>query len=98
MATRRAKGGERHAHGCPRCHYRHEDACRDPYDDRLCIKCRGGKAWELIRKNTEPDDCCRQFSRLASKDEVESYRLAGSCLWFFCPKCARTHPYVNPRK
>lgn len=85
-----------HAHGCKRCVVRYEDACATPGEDGLCTGCRGGKVWQLLIDNRLPVDCCRELSRLATKEQKLTYRLGGTRLWFICPTCARTHPF-NPR-
>ena len=88
--------GQRHAHGCRRCHIRYEDACRTPTSDDLCTACRGGRAWQLLIDNAAVHSCCFLSARLVRKDEKATYRLAGTVLWFICTRCARTHPY-DPR-
>lgn len=87
--------GTLHAHGCRRCHTRYTDACASA-EDALCTSCRGGRAWQLLIDSAAPHDCCREHSRLVTKDEKQTYRLAGAHLWFICKRCARTHP-TNPR-
>lgn len=88
--------GHVHAHGCAACHGRYEDACPTPETDARCIVCRGGRAWELLRQNALPKDCCLQ-ARLVTKAEKTTYRLAGTHLWFICLDCKRTHPFKPKR-
>lgn len=81
-----------HWHGCQRCHTGYEDNCTTKTVDGLCIACRGGRAWQLLIDSRAPRPCC-QAARLVTKEQRETYRLAGGHLWFICPVCARTHPY-----
>jgi hypothetical protein len=85
-----------HAHGCVRCATRYQDACTEYGTDALCTACRGGKPWQLLIDSNAPHACCVEHSRLVTKIEKASYRLAGSRLWFICKKCSRTHPF-DPR-
>jgi hypothetical protein len=87
----------RHAHGCRSCHFRYEDACERPNLDGLCTTCRGGHAWQLLIVNAEPKQCCLDTARLATKEERDTYKLAGTHLWFICLTCKRTHPF-DPRR
>jgi hypothetical protein len=89
--------GTYHAHGCVRCTTRYMDACEMHTDDALCTPCRGGLAWQELIDSAAPHDCCRLNSRLVTKDEKGTYKLAGTRLWFICSTCARTHPF-NPRR
>lgn len=93
MAARFPSGP--HAHGCPRCHTRYMDLCTDLGSDALCLQCRAGKhaGWQELIDNREPKDCCRFNARLARKEELPKYHLAGACTWWLCPTCQRTHPY-----
>jgi hypothetical protein len=50
----------------------------------------------VLIDNRQPRDCCRLHSRLASKDELKTYRLSTDCAWFRCSVCARTFPFANP--
>jgi hypothetical protein len=86
-----------HAHGCTNCHVRYQDACADVAVDARCIKCRGGRPWQLLIDNAAPQDCCRRLSRLVTKAEKATYSLAGGHLWHICPDCKRTHP-TSPRR
>lgn len=88
---------ERHAHGCQRCHVRYEDACADPPTDDLCTGCRGGLVWQLLVDSAAAKDCCRTSIRMVTKDEKQTYRLAGGHLWHICSTCSRTHP-TDPRR
>ncbi len=85
--------GRLHAHGCRDCHTRYEDACIAPDQDGRCTACRGGRPWQLLIENARPKTCCIDQSRLASKDDRATYRLAGTHLWWICTSCKRTHPY-----
>lgn len=95
--ARKSLNNARHAHGCVRCHTRYEDACPTAETDSLCITCRGGRGWQLLIDNARPTDCCVAGSRLATKDQMAVYRLAGGHLWFICTTCRRTHPF-NPAR
>jgi hypothetical protein len=88
--------GSPHAHGCRRCVTRFQDNCTTPEVDGLCTACRGGKPWQALIDSNLPQDCCRELARLVTKEQKVTYRLAGARLWFFCPTCARTHPF-DPR-
>jgi hypothetical protein len=90
--------GSRHAHGCKRCAIRYEDACTDPLTNGPCTSCRGGRAWQLLIENALPQQCCLEHSRLATKDERETYRLAGSTLWWICSRCAPTRSSPIPNE
>lgn len=87
-----------HWHACTRCRrVQYDDNCTEPDIDRLCMRCRGGRPWQLLLQNRAPRTCCREVSRLATKDEKKSYSLAGSGRWWICQACARTQPF-NPMK
>lgn len=88
--------GSLHAHGCVRCQVRYQDACAEPAIDTLCTGCRGLLVWQLLVDSAAPHECCRN-SRLVTKEEKVRYSLAGTRLWFICPRCARTHPF-DPRR
>lgn len=89
-----------HAHGCPKCKVRFEDFCSEPWLDPLCISCRAGALRTSLEaiENRQPKDCCKAFSRLARKEEIERFRLGSTCAWYFCNVCARTHPFRNPKE
>lgn len=95
--SRKSLAGKHHAHGCSngRCRQRYMDACLEPNEDGLCHDCRGTASRPLWVTNSDPVDCCREHSRLATKDELDGYALAGACTWYRCRKCSRTHPF-NP--
>lgn len=103
MATRKTGPGL-HAHGCPQCKERYEDACDTPNENARCSFCRIGHGWELLRESRRPKDCCKIHSRPVEKnrqmntDEWKKYSLSTSIDWFICVVCARTHPYKNPTK
>lgn len=86
-----------HAHGCTNCHVRYSDACADVVNDGRCEACRGCKPWQFMIDSAAPKDCCRRASRMVTKDEKVTYRLAGGHLWHICGTCKRTHP-TNPRR
>jgi hypothetical protein len=86
-----------HWHGCRRCPTAYEDNCPDAKTDALCTACRGGKPWMLLIENRKPRPCCRELSRLATKAERDTYRLAGARVWWICRACARTQPF-DPKK
>lgn len=96
MAAAKSKN-DRHAHGCKQCHTRYEDTC-DDLTDRLCMWCRVGHGFALLRDNRRPKDCCRAHSRLARKEDLTKYALSGAGPWFICPVCYRTHPHRDPTK
>jgi len=98
MAKRKVKGSTPHWHGCQKCHHRYEDSCEEKKTNALCVFCRGGKGWQLLRDNASPQDCCRIESRPPTKDEREKYRLEGSAIWFICAACKRSHPYDDPKR
>ncbi len=85
-----------HAHGCVTCNARYEDNCDASNVNAECGTCRGLRPSALLIANRLPKDCCRYNSRLATKKEMELYRLSPACDWFRCTACARTHPYRNP--
>lgn len=87
-----------HAHGCTKCKGRYEDTCEQPNDNATCKACNGFKPWTLLVLGRLPRDCCRTFSRLASKDERKLYRLSEACTWFRCTTCSRTFPFTDPSK
>lgn len=87
-----------HAHGCSGCGERYDDVCDEPNSNELCRRCQGFGVWELLRQNRLPRDCCFLHSRLATKDELKSYRLSTACDWFRCRVCARTFPFRNPSR
>lgn len=97
VTNRRAKGPGPHYHGCIRCHHRYEDCCTSKDVNDICVWCRGGIGFTILRDNAAPKDCCRQRSRLPTKDERKVYRLAGDGLWFICDECKRTHPIDDPK-
>lgn len=98
MATRMVGPGI-HSHGCTGCHGRYEDVCREPNVNATCSTCRGkGASWAVLIANRLPRDCCKLHSRLATKDELKTYRLSTGCVWFRCSICARTQPYTSPTK
>lgn len=91
-AKRPTSKKELHAHGCRRCRTRYEDSCPQRDEDDLCITCRGGFGWQLLIQNRAPKPCCIH-SRLATKQEKQTYLLAGRSNWQICPTCRRTHPF-----
>jgi hypothetical protein len=95
--AKRSLSGDRHAHGCTRCRVRYEDACTTPDTDGLCTTCRGGRAWQALIDSAAPHPCCLEHSRLVTKDQKSTYKLAGAHLWFLCRECHRTHPF-DPRR
>ncbi len=97
MARTKAFNGTRHAHGCIRCQTRYEDACDDSSTDALCVECRGGRGFTLLIENARPRLCCQARSSIVTKDQRDTYRLAGSKVWWICRDCARTHPF-NPKE
>lgn len=97
MATRATSTGV-HAHGCRSCRGRYEDTCDEPNSNGTCRTCTGSRPWALLVANRLPRDCCRLHSRLASKDELKTYRLSSGCDWFRCSVCARTFPFANPTR
>jgi hypothetical protein len=94
MATTKKLNGTWHAHGCSRCKTRYEDSCQTPEKDALCADCRSpGSGWTMLIENRSPKDCCFALSRVATKEELARYRLAGQSAWWICRACARTHPF-----
>ncbi len=85
--------GSPHAHQCTTCQQRYEDACRTHHEDGSCASCRGGLEMPIWRSNRLPQTCCRTDSRPATKDERQTYKLAGQAEWWICEQCSRTHPY-----
>lgn len=82
-----------HAHGCPKCKERYEDACNESAKNFICSFCENGVGWELLREARRPKDCCRAHSRLANKDEIKRYSLAGDAKWWICTACKLTQIY-----
>lgn len=70
------------------------DTCTTPGTDGDCTVCRGVRPWWLLIYNAAPRDCCRNDSRIATKDERKRYALAGEHTWWICRSCARTHPFA----
>lgn len=99
MPRRKFKTGV-HAHGCPRCKGRFEDACDDPAGWYQCADCRTGRSVlnSLLIRNRLPIKCCRANSRPVRKDEIDSYRLYQDCPWLICTTCKRTFPFSLPLK
>lgn len=81
-----------HVHACRHCRLRYEDNCKTPKDDEQCVGCRGGHPFQLLVDGARPRDCCVN-SRLVTKDEKSTYRLAGTANWFICPTCKRTQSF-----
>jgi len=98
VSSRKKKGNTPHYHGCRRCHHVYEDACDAKTENGLCVFCRGGNGWQLLRDNRSPKPCCRVSARMPTKDERVSYRLAGNSLWFICDTCKRSQPYDDPKR
>lgn len=94
---KRSLVGSLHAHGCRQCHIRYQDACPTPAEDATCKGCRGLRVWQLLIDGAASKDCCIATARLVTKDEKDTYRLAGSHLWFICTVCKRTQPH-DPRR
>lgn len=76
-------------HACRGCGLRYIDGCDEIGEDGLCIRCRGGRPWQLLIDNAAPRECCLR-ARLVTKDERKTYRLAGRANWLICPLCKRT--------
>lgn len=87
-----AKSGT-HLHGCPTCGLTFVCGCRDYRSDPRCIPCIGGHEKTAIHFGRMPIACCRHLSRQARKDEIATYRLAGSQPWWICAECKRTFTY-----
>lgn len=86
-----------HAHGCSVCSRRYTDSCPIPDVNGRCSKCRLGRERATWDRDTDPKDCCREFSRPASKEDLVRYALGGPGPWYICQSgkngCSRTHPY-----
>lgn len=78
-----------HVHICRACGINYQDTCTTPIEDGKCTGCRGGIPWQLLIDNAKPRTCCLE-SRLATRDERKTYRLAGRANWRICPSCKRT--------
>jgi hypothetical protein len=85
-----------HVHACRACGIRYVDGCDQINEDDRCTGCRGGRPWQLLIDNAAPRECCLR-SRLATKDERKTYRLAGRSNWHICPVCKRTQGH-KPRE
>lgn len=81
-----------HLHCCS-CGDTFTCACRQPTDNPRCIPCIGGTGDSLIAQGRRPRACCVAQIRPARKDEVVSYRLAGSKPWLICGECKRPFTY-----
>lgn len=82
-----------HWHCCPKCRQRYEDTCGETDVNTHCSKCRGSGAWELLRVNREPKDCCVAHSRVVDKKECTRLGLAGDGTWWACKVCGRSQGY-----
>lgn len=89
--------GSPHAHRCVRCGLRYEDSCDDSPTDGECTPCRGERPRPPWYRGRDPVACCLERSRLATRDDIRLYRLAGQAEWWICQACKRTHPY-NPKE
>ena len=93
MATKRYEH-DPHWHVCPKCRQRYEDACGAKEVNELCIHCRTGMGWALLRRNREPRDCCVAHSKiLTDKKELARLSLAGDTSWWRCRACGRAQGY-----
>lgn len=87
-----------HSHGCSGCSSYYTDACQTPLINQLCKDCRpdmphGRPSWDRDR---DPLPCCRAEVRLATAQQLLTFRLGGNTAWWICTSCVRTHPY-DPR-
>lgn len=83
-----------HGHGCLMCKATFFDACYEPDVNHICSFCETGRGWERERDFRAPRECCRgEGCRLARKEEVASYGLAGDKPWWICTTCKRTFIY-----
>lgn len=89
---------ELHYHGCSKCRRRYNDTCTERpmvTVQGVCMSCRMGRTSTLMT-GIEPRDCCRKTVRLANKNDLKTYRLAGPGPWWLCLVCARQFAY-DPR-
>lgn len=83
-----------HLHGCPKCLDTFVCACREARTTNpTCIRCIGGHERTTIHFGRLPRQCCTAVTRLARKDEVATYSLAGTRTWWICAECKRAFIY-----
>lgn len=88
--------GSLHYHGCIACHCAMTCACETPEaDTQPCNDCRQGRV-TFIQEGRYPRECCAD-RELATKDDRETYKLAGPGPWWICTTCCRqfTSPGSN---
>lgn len=85
---------ELHYHGCTHCKRRYPDACEDRKPN-TCPSCRMGRT-SIYMTGIDPRPCCTENARLANKDDLKTYRLAGPGPWWLCRECARQFAF-DPR-
>jgi hypothetical protein len=83
-----------HMHGCPSCLDTFICACKEAAtSDPKCSRCIGGHKRTAIHMGRLPIACCYIDTRLARRDEISTYRLAGTRTWFMCACCKRAFIY-----
>jgi hypothetical protein len=83
---------ELHYHVCKQCKRRYPDACATPKDNKVCSTCRSGRL-SIHMQGIAPRPCCYEHLRVARKDELKTYRLAGTDPWWICAACCRQFGY-----
>lgn len=72
---------------------RYEDACATPLVNGQCDCAIPGYTYPVWRTDRLPQSCCRLYAQpITDLAVLDLYALGGDQQWFFCPKCARTHP------
>lgn len=81
-----------HLHACTTCRRTYGDTCETATSNATCNECRSGLV-SAYGKGRNPIACCLSGARLATKDEIKTYRLAGPGPWWICRTCSRQHGY-----
>lgn len=84
-----------HLHACTTCGGVYDDSCPTPQVNSRCNPCISGIP-SVRARGRAPVTCCRTNARLARKDELKTYRLAGNQPWFLCGTCHRAFAH-DPR-
>ena len=83
-----------HKHGCRLCDHLMACNCKTPEKDPLCAMCLYGRDRPFHPHASWPRDCCRYYSTLVQREQVNQYLLAGlERRWFVCGECKRHHAY-----
>lgn len=83
---------EMHYHACTHCRRRYPDACTKTKANDVCNTCVTGRL-SIYAYGIEPRPCCYENLRVARKDELKTYKLAGTGPWWICTVCCRQFGY-----